>query len=148
MLARLSYMFFAPFIRIFCRSMYIYFCVHLISVWKANKICRYCRTKTVANAIILRHRQCRCHHTKNKSRIVAKVDELMALCDKLETQQQQRRSLQNNLRQSTLQAVARIHQLRTNCKPTGRASPTTSASCFVRRRMWRRAEEFGFGPCR
>lgn len=39
-------------------------------------------------------------------RIVAKVDELMALCDKLETQQQQRRSLQNNLRQSTLQAVA------------------------------------------
>jgi type I restriction enzyme, S subunit len=41
-----------------------------------------------------------------QSRIVAKVDELMALCDKLESQQQQRRSLQNNLRQSTLQAVA------------------------------------------
>ena len=39
-------------------------------------------------------------------RIVAKVDELMALCDKLELQQQQRRSLQNNLRLSTLQAVA------------------------------------------
>jgi type I restriction enzyme, S subunit len=38
--------------------------------------------------------------------IVAKVDELMALCDKLEAQQQQRRSLQNHLRQSTLQAVA------------------------------------------
>jgi len=38
-------------------------------------------------------------------RIVAKVDELMALCDTLEAQQQQRRSLQNNLRQSTLQAV-------------------------------------------
>jgi len=33
-----------------------------------------------------------------QSRIVAKVDELMALCDKLEIQQQQRRSLQNHLR--------------------------------------------------
>lgn len=41
-----------------------------------------------------------------QSRIVAKVDELMALCDKLETQQQQRRNLQNNLRLSILQAVA------------------------------------------
>ncbi len=41
-----------------------------------------------------------------QSRIVAKVDELMALCDKLEAQQQARRKLQNNLRQSTLQAVA------------------------------------------
>lgn len=41
-----------------------------------------------------------------QSRIVAKVDELMALCGKLETQQQARRKLQNNLRQSTLQAVA------------------------------------------
>ncbi|WP_306545902.1 restriction endonuclease subunit S [Desulfobulbus sp.] len=44
--------------------------------------------------------------TEEQTRIVAKVDELMALCDKLETQQQQRRRLQNNLRQSTLQAVA------------------------------------------
>ena len=43
---------------------------------------------------------------KEQSRIVAKVDELMALCDQLEAQQQQRRSLQNKLRQSTLQAVA------------------------------------------
>lgn len=43
---------------------------------------------------------------KEQSRIVAKVDELMALCDKLEEQQQARRILQNNLRQSTLQAVA------------------------------------------
>ena len=43
---------------------------------------------------------------QEQSRIVAKVDELMALCDKLETQQQTRRKLQNNLRQSTLQAVA------------------------------------------
>lgn len=41
-----------------------------------------------------------------QSRIVAKVDELMALCDKLENQQQARRKLQNNLRLSTLQAVA------------------------------------------
>jgi type I restriction enzyme S subunit len=39
-------------------------------------------------------------------RIVAKVDELMALCDQLEAQQQKRRTLQNHLRQATLQAVA------------------------------------------
>ncbi|MEF8732740.1 MAG: restriction endonuclease subunit S [Candidatus Accumulibacter meliphilus] len=51
-----------------------------------------------------------------QSRIVAKVDELMALCDKLEAQQQARRKLQNNLRQSTLQAVASAtspHELQT-----------------------------------
>lgn len=51
-----------------------------------------------------------------QSRIVAKVDELMALCDKLEAQQQARRKLQNNLRQSTLQAVANAtspHELQT-----------------------------------
>jgi type I restriction enzyme, S subunit len=41
-----------------------------------------------------------------QTRIVAKVDELMALCDKLEEQQQSRRKLQNALRQSTLQALA------------------------------------------
>jgi type I restriction enzyme S subunit len=39
-------------------------------------------------------------------RIIAKVDELMALCDTLEAQQQSRRNLQNSLRQSTLQSVA------------------------------------------
>lgn len=53
---------------------------------------------------------------EEQSRIVTKVDELMALCDKLEAQQQQRRSLQNNLRQSTLQAVAAAtspHELQT-----------------------------------
>lgn len=53
---------------------------------------------------------------KEQSQIVAKVDELMALCDKLELQQQTRRTLQNNLRQSTLQAVAsatRPHELQT-----------------------------------
>ena len=51
-----------------------------------------------------------------QSRIVAKVDELMALCDKLEAQQQARRKLQNKLRQSTLQAVASAtspHELQT-----------------------------------
>lgn len=44
---------------------------------------------------------------EEQSRIVAKVEELMALCDKLEAQQQARRILQNALRQSTLQAVAK-----------------------------------------
>ncbi|MDY0037769.1 MAG: restriction endonuclease subunit S [Zoogloea oleivorans] len=51
-----------------------------------------------------------------QSRIVAKVDELMALCDKLEAQQQARRQLQNALRQSALQAVAAAtspHELQT-----------------------------------
>jgi type I restriction enzyme S subunit len=51
-----------------------------------------------------------------QSRIVAKVDELMALCNKLEAQHQARRKLQNKLRQSTLQAVAsatRPHELQT-----------------------------------
>ncbi len=51
-----------------------------------------------------------------QSRIVAKVDELMALCDKLEAQQQACRKLQNALRQSTLQAVASAtspHELQT-----------------------------------
>lgn len=42
---------------------------------------------------------------EEQSRIVAKVDELMALCDWLEGHQQRRRTLQNNLRQSTVQAV-------------------------------------------
>ena len=44
--------------------------------------------------------------TEEQFRIVAKVDELMALCDQLEAQQQDRRKLQNALRQSTLQALA------------------------------------------
>ncbi|MCI1678085.1 MAG: restriction endonuclease subunit S [Ewingella americana] len=46
---------------------------------------------------------------EEQSRIVAKVEELMALCDKLEAQQQARRILQNALRQSTLQAVAKTN---------------------------------------
>lgn len=53
---------------------------------------------------------------EEQSRIVAKVDELMTLCDKLEAQQQDRRKLQNNLRQSTLQAVSSAtspHELKT-----------------------------------
>lgn len=51
-----------------------------------------------------------------QTRIVAKVNELMALCDKLEAQQQARRQLQNSLRQATLQAVASAtspHELQT-----------------------------------
>lgn len=44
--------------------------------------------------------------TEEQVSIVAKVDELMALCDTLDTQQKERRKLQNALRQSTLQTVA------------------------------------------
>ncbi|MXQ11251.1 restriction endonuclease subunit S [Microvirga makkahensis] len=44
--------------------------------------------------------------TEEQARIVAKVDELMALCDQLEAQQQDRRKLQITLRQSSLQALA------------------------------------------
>ncbi|SUX29401.1 restriction endonuclease subunit S [Chromobacterium vaccinii] len=54
--------------------------------------------------------------TEEQYRIVAKVDVLMGLCDKLEVQQQARRKLQNALRQSTLQAVASAtspHELQT-----------------------------------
>lgn len=54
---------------------------------------------------------------EEQSHIVAKVDELMALCDKLEAQQQARRKLQNALRQSMLQAVVSTtstHELQTN----------------------------------
>jgi len=50
-------------------------------------------------------------------RIVAKVDELMALCDQLEQQQQDRRKLQNVVRQSILQALASAqspHELKTS----------------------------------
>lgn len=43
---------------------------------------------------------------KEQSRIVAKVDELMKLCNDLEDQQQKKRQLQNQLRQSVLQAIA------------------------------------------
>lgn len=53
---------------------------------------------------------------EEQSRIVAKVDELMALCNKLEAQQQARRKLRNKLRQSALQAVASAtspHELQT-----------------------------------
>ena len=84
---------------------------------------------------------------KEQDRIVAKVDELMALCDKLETQQQQRRNLQNNLRQSTLQAVAAStspHELQTNW--------TRLADNFGR--LFNAPEDvaeirgFDFGPCR
>ena len=43
---------------------------------------------------------------EEQSRIVAKVDELMDLCNDLEKQQQARRKIQNALRKSTLQALA------------------------------------------
>ncbi|WP_332630847.1 restriction endonuclease subunit S [Citrobacter sp. ESBL3] len=43
---------------------------------------------------------------KEQAYMVAKVDELMALCDTLEAQQHTRRKLQNKLRQSMLQVVA------------------------------------------
>ena len=43
---------------------------------------------------------------EEQSRIVTKVDELIALCDKLETQQQQRCKLQNHLTKASLQALA------------------------------------------
>jgi type I restriction enzyme S subunit len=43
---------------------------------------------------------------EEQSRIVAKVDELMALCSQLEALQEDRRKLQNALRKSTLQAFA------------------------------------------
>ena len=54
--------------------------------------------------------------TEEQSRIIAKVDELMALCVHLERQQQDHRRLQNALRQSTLQPVAAAgpRELRTN----------------------------------
>ncbi len=54
--------------------------------------------------------------TEEQYRIVSKVDELMALCDKLEAQQQEHRKLQNALRQSSLQSVAAAtspHELQT-----------------------------------
>ncbi len=51
-----------------------------------------------------------------QDRIVAKVDELIDMCDQLERQQQERRKLQNALRQATLQALAGAqspHELKT-----------------------------------
>lgn len=53
---------------------------------------------------------------EEQARIVAKVDELLSLCDRLETLQQDRRKLQIGLRQSTLEAVAAAgspHDMRT-----------------------------------
>ncbi len=47
-----------------------------------------------------------CPPLEEQIRIVAKVDELMALCNNLEDQQQAIRTIQNNLRLTSLQAVA------------------------------------------
>ena len=47
-----------------------------------------------------------CPPVEEQLRIITKVDELMALCDQLEKEQQGCRKLQNALRQSILQAVA------------------------------------------
>lgn len=57
--------------------------------------------------------------TEEQVRIVAKVDELTALCDQLEQQQQDRRKLQNALRQATLRVLASAqspHELQTSCQ--------------------------------
>ncbi|HBS54823.1 MAG TPA: type I restriction endonuclease subunit R [Stenotrophomonas sp.] len=54
---------------------------------------------------------------EEQSRIVARVDELIALCDQLEQQQKDRRKLQNALRQSNLQALTSAqspHELQTS----------------------------------
>jgi len=64
---------------------------------------------------ILKAQQIELPYVTEQEQIVAKVDELMAICDQLEKQHKDRRKLQNALRQSTLQALANAqspHELR------------------------------------
>ncbi|WP_052700294.1 hypothetical protein [Methylocucumis oryzae] len=64
--------------------------------------------------------------TEEQARIVAKVDELMALCDTLEQQQQQRRQLQKRL--TPVHPASRRHRHQLRRTPNHLDSP--------RRQLW------------
>lgn len=88
---------------------------------RANRDFLFSQSKGLAqqniSQTILKAQKIELPSLEEQSLIVSKVDQLMALCDKLEGQQQARRRLQNNMRQSILQAVASAaspHELQTN----------------------------------